>query len=90
MTENRVIAYTGDTEWTDALIDAGRDADLMIAEAYFLDKKIKYHLDYTTLSRYLNQISPKRLVLTHMSENMLAQRMFIHHTPAEDGTVIEF
>lgn len=30
----RVIAYTGDSEWTDALVFAGRDADLLIAEAY--------------------------------------------------------
>ena len=34
-TENRVIACTGDTEWTDALIDAGRHTDIMIVEAYF-------------------------------------------------------
>ena len=29
--ENRVIAYTGDPEWTEALIDTGRDADILIA-----------------------------------------------------------
>src|SRR5208283_1299482 len=28
--EGKVIAYSGDTEWTDALIDIGRDADLFI------------------------------------------------------------
>ena len=37
--EGRIISYTGDTEWTDALIDAGHQADLLIAEAYFYNKK---------------------------------------------------
>ena len=32
--EDRIIAYTGDTEWTDTLIEVGRNADLFIAEAY--------------------------------------------------------
>ena len=36
--EGRVIAYSADTEWTETLIPAGRDADLFIAEAYYYDK----------------------------------------------------
>ena len=90
MTENRVIAYTGDTEWTDRLIDAGREADLMIAEAYFYERKIKFHLDFTTLSFHLEQIRPQRLVLTHMSDNMLARRQYVPYTVADDGLVVEF
>ena len=34
--EGRVIAYSADTEWTETLIPRGRDADLFIAEAYYL------------------------------------------------------
>jgi ribonuclease BN (tRNA processing enzyme) len=39
----KVIAYSGDTEWTDSLIEAAQAADLFICEAYFFDEKIKYH-----------------------------------------------
>jgi ribonuclease BN (tRNA processing enzyme) len=42
--EGRSIAYTGDTEWTDELISAAKDADLFVAEAYFFEKKVKLHL----------------------------------------------
>jgi ribonuclease BN (tRNA processing enzyme) len=63
----RVIAYTGDSEWTDTLVAAGRDADLLIAEAYCRDKKIKNHLDFATLSAHLPAIGAKRTVLTHRS-----------------------
>ncbi|MBI5906245.1 MAG: MBL fold metallo-hydrolase, partial [Deltaproteobacteria bacterium] len=44
----RVIAYSGDTEWTPALVEAARGADLFVCEAYFFDRKVKGHLDYAT------------------------------------------
>ena len=88
--EGRTIAYTGDTEWTDALIEAGRNADLFIAEAYFYDKNVKFHLNYVTLVKHLSSIQPKRLVLTHMSEDMLQRVSEIPHEIAEDGNVLEF
>jgi len=52
-TEGKVLTYSVDTEWVDELIPAGRDADLFICEAYFFDKVMKYHIDYTTLARHL-------------------------------------
>jgi len=86
--EDRVIAYTGDTEWTDALIDTGRAADLFIAEAYFFEKKVQLHLDYVTLMEHLAEISPKRLVLTHMSDDMLSRIDTVPYEVAEDGMVL--
>ena len=38
--EGKVLAFSGDTEWTEALIDVGREADLFICEAYTRDKPI--------------------------------------------------
>lgn len=86
--EGRVVAYTGDTEWTETLVEAGRDADLMIAEAYFRDKPVKLHLDLATLEAHLDRIRPKRLVLTHMSEDMLARRREVPYLAADDGLVV--
>lgn len=87
--EERTIAYTGDTEWTEELIEAGRNADLLIAEAYFYDKKVKFHLDLATLTEHLTLIAPKRLVLTHMSDDMLSRLPDILHEVAEDGKIVE-
>ena len=81
----RTIAYTGDTEWTEALVAAGRGADLLIAEAYFYDKRVRYHLDYATLIAELPRIAPRRLVLTHMSADMLARLDDVTHEAADDG-----
>ncbi|MBI2311927.1 MAG: MBL fold metallo-hydrolase [Betaproteobacteria bacterium] len=87
--EGRTLAYTGDTEWTDELIEAGRGADLFIAEAYFYDKKVKLHLDLASLAARLPAIQPRRLVLTHMSDDMLSRLPGIPYETAEDGKVVE-
>ena len=87
--EGRVIAYSGDTEWTEALISAGRDADVFIAEAYYYDKIVKNHLSLKTLEANLAEINPKRLILTHMSEDMLARLGTLKHAAASDGMIVE-
>lgn len=83
----KVVSYTGDTEWVDEIVAAGRGADLMIAEGYTVERPVKFHLDWATLKRRLPEIAPKRLMLTHMSPEMIA------HPPdgyiaAEDGLVV--
>lgn len=87
--EGRVIAYSADTEWTDTLIPAGRDADLFIAEAYYYDKIVRNHLSLKTLAAHLPEINPKRLVLTHMSDDMLGRLAELPYAAANDGMVIE-
>ena len=88
--EGRVFAYTGDTEWTETLVPLGRDADLLVAEAYFRDKRVPLHLDLASLERRLDDIRPKRLVLTHMSDAMLADAADLPYEAAEDGLVLTF
>jgi ribonuclease BN (tRNA processing enzyme) len=85
-----VLTYSGDTEWVDELIPAGRDADLFICEAYFFDKVMKYHIDYSTLARRLPEIGAKRTVVTHMSAELLGRRNEIALEAAHDGLVVEF
>lgn len=82
----KVLAYTGDTEWVDALIQAGQGADLLIAECYTYDRKVRFHLDYATLREKLPLIDAKRVVLTHMSPEMLARATAIGQCQAaSDG-----
>jgi ribonuclease BN (tRNA processing enzyme) len=85
----RVVAYSGDTEWTEALVEAARGADLFICEAYHFDKRVKYHLDWQTLRQARARLSCQRLVLTHMSGEMLARRGEVDAECAEDGAVFE-
>jgi len=88
--EGRIIAYSADTEWTETLIPLARDADLFIAEAYYHDKIVKNHLSLSTLQTHLAEIKPRRLVLTHMSDDMLGRLDTLQHTAAHDGMIVEF
>jgi ribonuclease BN (tRNA processing enzyme) len=87
--EGRVIAFTGDTEWTEALVPLGRNADLFIAEAYTYDKAIRNHLSLKTLQEHLAEIRPKRMIITHMSEDLLGRLAALSCETAADGMVVE-
>jgi ribonuclease BN (tRNA processing enzyme) len=83
------VAYSGDTEWTDTLIEASADADLFICECNFFDKKAPGHLDYETLKANRNALTAKRIVLTHMSEAVLCHAADVDFEMAYDGAVID-
>lgn len=87
--EGHVIAYSADTEWTETLIPAARGADLFIAEAYYYEKIVKNHLSLKTLETHLGKISARKLVLTHMSEDMLGRLDSLPHAAANDGMIVE-
>src|SRR5919205_2773038 len=69
--EDRVLAFSGDTEWVDALIPIARESDLFVCESYTYDRSVPNHLAFETLRRHLAEIRPKRLIITHMSKDML-------------------
>jgi ribonuclease BN (tRNA processing enzyme) len=85
----RLIAYSGDTEWTEALVDAASGADLFICEGYTFDKEVRFHLNYQALAAHIERIACRRLMLTHMSSNMLRQIDGLAVEAAEDGMVVE-
>jgi len=37
--DNKVLCYSGDTEWVDDLLLAAHNSDLLLAESYFFDKQ---------------------------------------------------
>lgn len=84
----KIVAYSGDTEWTDTLLEVARDADLFICEAYFFEKSIKNHLSYTMLRENRPRLGCRRLVLTHMSGDMLSRRAEATEELAEDGATL--
>jgi len=65
------LAYSGDTEWTDALLDAADGADLFLCEGYS-PSPIRWHLDLGTLAEHRTQLTCRRLMLTHLSPTALA------------------
>ncbi len=84
----KVVSYTGDTEWTDDVARVAAGADLFIAESYYYDKPVKWHLNYPTIAAHRESFGAKRVILTHMSREMLAQVDNVPEECAYDGLVV--
>ncbi len=85
----KVIAYSGDTAWSDELPLAARGADLLIAEAYFHDKQVPDHLDYATLLARQQELGARRTIITHLSQDLLDRLDGLELEAAHDGLVLE-
>jgi ribonuclease BN (tRNA processing enzyme) len=84
----RTVTYSGDTQWTDALVDAAREADLFVCEAYTAERPLRFHLDLATLRVQAARLTARRIVLTHMGPDMLARAGDAGWECAEDGLAI--
>lgn len=84
----KIIAYTGDTAWTQTLIQAAAGADLLIAEAYYRDKAVPYHLRLADIENHQSELASRRIVLTHMSAEMLAEAGQLPYECAADGMTL--
>ncbi len=80
----KVVCYTGDGEYTDALGGLVEGADLVVAECYYFDKPVNWHLNYPDI----HKLNAKRVILTHMSANMLAQTDNVPEECAYDGLAV--
>jgi ribonuclease BN (tRNA processing enzyme) len=89
----KVFAYSGDTEWTDALLPMAKGADLFVCECYaYAGTKITGHLSWEILKPRLTDLGAKRTMVTHMNPAMLAhadEAKAAGVLVAEDGLVLE-
>lgn len=65
------LAYSGDTEWTDALLAASDNTDVFLCEGYS-PTPIRWHLDLETLAQHRDRLTCRNLILTHLSPTALA------------------
>jgi ribonuclease BN (tRNA processing enzyme) len=83
-----VLAFSGDTEWTDALVPLSADADVFVCECFGDDSAPPFHLDYRSLQNHRHALTCRRLILTHMGESMLRRVKTLDVESADDGVVI--
>ena len=88
--DGKVICYTGDGEFGEEMALASKGADLLIAECYFYEKPVPWHLNYPELVAHKDDLGAKRIILTHMSPEMLARADEVPEECAHDGLVVEF
>jgi ribonuclease BN (tRNA processing enzyme) len=88
----RTLAYSGDTSWTDRLVDTAAGADLLIVECYRMASAPANHLDLETLDDKRAALGAGRILLTHMSDEVLSEAAAIEakgYEVARDGLVVD-
>lgn len=87
-TAGRTIAYSGDTAWTDSLVEAADGADLFVCEGYTLDRPAKHHLHVPDLRANAGRLNHRRLLLTHAGPQVLTAHR-LEFDLAHDGLVLD-
>lgn len=89
----RIIGFSGDTEWVDALEDVARGADLFIAECYGYDEaNMRAHMTWRVIEAKLPRLEARRILLTHMGRRMIAHESEVRGERvmvAADGMIID-
>lgn len=89
----KIFAYSGDTEWTDALGAIAANADLFICECYGYAGKIAGHITWEILKSRLADLGAKRTMVTHMNPSVLDRLEELKAAGvliADDGLQLEF
>lgn len=84
------ILFSGDSAWSELFVEYARGVDLFLCECSYYDQGTGNHVRYVELLKALPRLDCKKLVLTHLGEEMLARKEELAVTVAEDGMVIEF
>ena len=85
----RRIVYSGDAGWTEDLVARTQNADLFICECSYFETRLATHLDYPRIAENLGRFGAKRIVLTHLGEEVLRRSQEIDVEIAHDGLTVE-
>lgn len=70
--DGRTFGYSGDTQWTDALLSVADGADLFMVECYAARPGVPFHIDWPTLQARRADLKARRIMVTHMGPDVLA------------------
>lgn len=88
----KTLAYSGDTQWTDALLAVAGNADLFICECYDYDRDLSGHMSWKMLQAKRSALNARKIMITHMNPTMLAKTVEARAAGvlvAEDGLTLE-
>jgi ribonuclease BN (tRNA processing enzyme) len=86
--EGRIIAFSGDTAWTAALVELADGADLFICECFAFETPVPFHLNHTVLRESRERLHAKRIILTHLGRAALERIAEFEFEVAHDGQTI--
>lgn len=86
--EDRVIAFSGDTGWTEDIIPLCDGSDIFVCEASAYDTPVAHHLSVKEIVANRHRLRASRIVLTHPGPDTLRHLAEIPFEVASDGQVL--
>ena len=89
---HKTLAYSGDTQWTEALLSIASGAHLFIVECYDYDRELTGHMNWKTLKARLADFAASRVMVTHMNASVLSRLDELRQAGvliAEDGLALD-
>jgi len=88
-TAGKTILYSGDTGWTEDLVEQSAGTDLFICECCFFETRVNFHLDYPRIAENRDRFGCKRLVLTHIGREVANRAGEVECEVSLDGMEVE-
>lgn len=85
----KTIAYSGDASWSDDLVRLAKGADLFICECTNFERKDPVHINYRMLMRHRDELDCERIVLTHLTIDMLDRLAEVELPVASEGMTLD-
>lgn len=83
----RAMLFSGDSGWTEEFVERSRGTDLFLCECCTLEPELPMHTSYAELLANRDRLGCRRLLLTHLGEDVrAAQQLGIDR--ASDGLVV--
>jgi ribonuclease BN (tRNA processing enzyme) len=86
---SKIIAFSGDTGWTDDLVGFTAGADLFLCECTYFKNPLDIHLNYPLLESKRQNFDVKRMLLTHVGREVLERGSEVTLEVAADGMKVE-
>lgn len=87
--QGKQILYSGDSAWSEAFTDHSQGTDLFLCECSFFDRDSTNHMSYRQILDNRPRLGCKRLILTHLGQEVLARSSELDVEWAKDGIVVE-
>lgn len=85
----REVGYSGDTAWTDSLLQVSEGADLFLLECTSWQTPVPFHVCHRDVVANAHRLGAGRSLLTHMSRDVLAHLDETALPTAWDGMSLE-
>jgi ribonuclease BN (tRNA processing enzyme) len=86
----RILGFSGDTAWTEDLIEVAKNTDLFMCECNFFTTENEGHLNYKLLEEKKPLLKCNKIMLTHLGSEMLNKLQEVDLEVCEDNQIILF